>query len=333
MGDPAGIGPEVLVKAASVGDVRAAGHLVAFGDVSVLRRAAKQCAIDVTLVEVDDVDAARSHQAANTLAVRPISDLSDDTALTWGAPTERSDAVQVDYIRGAYDAVAEGAADAIVTAPISKASLNRSGAHWPGHTEMLAEWCGVSGPLMMLAGPTLKVIPITIHVPLRDVAALLTSELVEHAIRVTDETLRTFFWRRRPRIVVCGLNPHAGEGGMFGDEEERVIRPGVETCCREGIDVVGPYAADTVFHRTVSGEFDVVIGMYHDQALIPLKLLDFDQAVNVTLGLPIIRTSVDHGTAYDIAGRGVASASSLMAAVRLASDMAKSRTSGVQDGE
>ncbi len=324
MGDPAGIGPEVVVKAASVADVRARADFVVFGDRAVLERAARDVDITIDLVPVDTPEAARGHDE-KTLPVRAISDLSDDAQLDWGAPTARSDAVQIEYIRGAFDAVMSQAADAIVTAPISKASLKRSGADFPGHTEMLASWCGVKGPLMMLAGPTLKVIPITIHVPLRDVPSLLTKEKIEHALRVTDKTLRTFFWRRRPRIVVAGLNPHAGEGGMFGDEEIRIIRPAVDACVGEGIDVAGPYAADTVYQRTVSGEFDVVVGMYHDQALIPLKLFDFDQAVNVTLGLPIIRTSVDHGTAYDIAGRGVASAGSMMAAVRLAAEMIENR--------
>ncbi|MEQ9502118.1 MAG: 4-hydroxythreonine-4-phosphate dehydrogenase PdxA [Deltaproteobacteria bacterium] len=325
MGDPAGIGPEVVVKAASVGDVRACGDLVVFGDRTLLERVAADVSISIEIVPVDSPEAAREHTSTKTLPVIAVSDLADDADLAWGKPSKRSDAVQIQYIRAAYEAVVSDAADAIVTAPISKASLKRAGADFPGHTEMLASWCGVQGPLMMLAGPTLKVIPMTIHVPLRDVASLLTQEKIESALRVTDETLRQFFWRRRPRIVVAGLNPHAGEGGMFGDEEQRIIRPAVEACSEAGIDVAGPFPADTVYQRTVSGEFDVVIGMYHDQALIPLKLFDFDQAVNVTLGLPIIRTSVDHGTAYDIAGRGVASAGSMMAALRLASEMAENR--------
>lgn len=324
MGDPAGIGPEVVVKAATVPDIRAGAKLVVFGDPTVLSRAVDEAGVRLDLVEVDDVKAAvelGDHQ----LGVRSISRLQDDEAFGWGTPTERSDAAQFEYIRGAYEAVAAGDAEAIVTAPISKASLKRAGMTWPGHTEMLADWCGVDGPLMMLAGPTLKVVPLTVHVPLASVPSMITPSRVEHAIRITDETFRKYFFRRKPRIVVAGLNPHAGEQGMFGGEDAEVLVPTVERCKQDGIDVYGPYAADTVYRRAVAGEFDVVIGMYHDQALIPLKLLDFDQAVNVTLGLPIIRTSVDHGTAYDIAGKGVASAGSMMAALSLARDMAERR--------
>jgi 4-hydroxythreonine-4-phosphate dehydrogenase len=325
MGDPAGIGPEVIVKAASVSDVRAAADLVVFGDATVLARAAEDSGLRLDIVEVDDANGGRIHRGANQLAVRAVSALADDLDLAWGSPSERSDAAMLDYVRGAFEAAHAGLVDAIVTAPINKAALRRSGAPWPGHTEMLGDWCGVEGPLMMLAGPTLKVVPLTVHVPLADVPALITKPRVEHAIRVTDDALRKFFFPRRPRIVVAGLNPHAGEGGMFGTEENEVIRPVIEACRADGIDAAGPLAADTVYRQTVAGEFDVVIGMYHDQALIPLKLFDFDRAVNVTLGLPIIRTSVDHGTAYDIAGRGVASAGSMMAALGLARDMAERR--------
>jgi 4-hydroxythreonine-4-phosphate dehydrogenase len=328
MGDPVGIGAEVTVKAASVPDVRADADLVVLGDPNVLARAAREAAIDLRIVEVTSADA-REDQDTGVLPVIAVSKLD---SFIWGIPAPATDAAQVAYVERAFEAVVAGAADAIVTAPISKASMSRAGAVWTGHTEMLADlstkhqprsdgepWV----PLMMLAGPTLKVVPLTTHVALRDVPSLVTKERVLHAIRVTDTALRTHFSRRRPLIAVAGMNPHAGEGGLFGDEERTRISPAIEEARALGISVSGPFPADTIFHRAVTGEFDVVIGMYHDQALIPIKLLDFDRAVNVTLGLPVIRTSVDHGTAYDIAGRGIASARSMIEAIRLAARMAR----------
>ncbi len=328
MGDPAGIGAEVTVKAASVPDVRGDADLVVFGDPNVLTRAARDATMDLEIVEVR-VEDAREHQAIDRLPVVPISRLD---AFAWSVPTPASDAAQVTYIERAFEAVVGGLVDAIATAPLSKASMSRAGAPWTGHTEMLADlstryrprsdgerWV----PMMMLAGPTLKVVPLTTHIPLVDVPAQVTRARVLYAIRVTDDAFRRHFSRHKPRIAVAGLNPHAGEGGLFGSEEREELVPAIEEARRDGIGVSGPFPADTVFHRAVSGEFDVVIGMYHDQALIPIKLLDFDRAVNVTLGLPVIRTSVDHGTAYDIAGRGIASARSMIEALRLAARMAR----------
>jgi 4-hydroxythreonine-4-phosphate dehydrogenase len=322
MGDPAGIGPEVILKAATVNDVRSESALIVYGDPVVLYRAAKDDVIPMKIVEVERPDEAFSLRAPRELAVIPVSRI-DDPALGWGRPTEASDRAQIAYIEAAYDAVAKRTADALVTAPINKTSLARVGAPWPGHTEMLAELSGVERPVMMLAGPTLKVVPLTVHVPLARVPSLLSVDKILHAVRITDAAFRAYFGRRRPRIAVAGLNPHAGENGLFGREEETEIQPAIERAKQEGIEVSGPHPADTVFYRAISGAFDVVIGMYHDQALIPLKLLDFDSAVNVTLGLPVIRTSVDHGTAYDISGKGVASANSMIAALRLATRMAR----------
>jgi 4-hydroxythreonine-4-phosphate dehydrogenase len=330
MGDPVGIGAEVTVKAASVPDVRGDADLVVFGDPNVLARAAREEGIDVSIVEVP-AEEARARQKPRELPVVAVSRLE---GFAWSSPTPDSDAAQVEYIERAFDAVVGGIADAIVTGPISKASMSRAGAQWTGHTEMLAAlstrlrprddgqpWV----PMMMLAGPTLKVVPLTTHIPLEHVPASVKRERVLYAIRVTDAALRRHFSRHRPRIAVAGMNPHAGEGGLFGSEETREIVPAIEEARDDGIAVSGPFPADTIFHRAVTGEFDVVIGMYHDQALIPIKLLDFDRAVNVTLGLPVIRTSVDHGTAYDIAGRGIASARSMIEAIRLAATMAASQ--------
>ncbi|MEL6184370.1 MAG: 4-hydroxythreonine-4-phosphate dehydrogenase PdxA, partial [Myxococcota bacterium] len=298
-------------------------QMVVFGDVEVLRRAAREAAPGVTVVEVSSASAAFQEHRSRELPVVPVSSI-DDAAFDWGHPVDASDRAQVQYIRGAFDAVSNGDADALVTAPVNKVSMRRAGVDFPGHTEMLAELSRAGPPVMMLAGPTLKVVPLTTHVPLAEVAALIDEEKVGHGIRVTHDAFRRYFGPSSPRIAVAGLNPHAGDGGLFGDEEDRVIRPAIEKARAQGIEVDGPLPGDSVFHRAKTGEYDVVIGMYHDQALIPLKLLDFDHAVNVTLGLPIIRTSVDHGTAYDIAGRGVAAASSMIAALRLAGRMVRS---------
>lgn len=320
MGDPAGIGPEVILKAATVGDVDREADLVVYGDLGVLERAKRDAGVEVPLVEVREPEEASG--CGGALAVLPVSKL-DLSGLGWARPSHASDEAQVEYIRRGFERVLEGRADALVTAPISKAALSRAGAPWPGHTEMLAELSGTPKPLMMLAGPTLKVVPLTTHVALSEVPKRITTELVLHALRTIHRNLRSYFALHRPRIAVAGLNPHAGEGGLFGTEEQVAIAPAVRQAVAEGIAAFGPFPADTVFARAVAGEFDVVIGMYHDQALIPLKLLDFDHAVNVTLGLPVIRTSVDHGTAYDIAGRGVAAASSMIAALRLAARMVR----------
>ncbi len=319
MGDPAGVGPEVIVKAASVADVYEEARLVVHGDVRVLARAAREMVPSVTVVGV------RSYAEAEEcgplqLPVIQVRDI-DDPSFDWGRPVAASDEAQVHYIRHAFEEVRSGAADAMVTAPVNKASIHRAGFEFSGHTELLAELTGEARPVMMLAGPTLKVVPLTTHIPLREVAGRIDRALVRYGLEVTHQAFGAHFGRPRPRIAVAGLNPHAGDDGLFGDEEARVIAPAIAEARRVGIDAVGPLPADSVFHRAVTGEFDVVIGMYHDQALVPLKLLDFDHAVNVTLGLPIIRTSVDHGTAYDIAGRGVASAGSMIAAVRLAARM------------
>lgn len=320
MGDPTGIGPEVILKAASVADSWSDATMVAYGDVDVLQQAATDLHIDVGVVPVDDECEARETGGRGSLPVIPVSRLE---RVEWGTPQPATDRAQLAYIERAVEAVRDGRVDAITTAPISKQAIHRAGSAFAGHTDMLGAWFGIEQPVMMLAGPSLKVIPLTVHVPLSRVHELIRPERVERAIRTAHGTFQRYFGYPRPRIAVAGLNPHAGENGMFGQEEAQSIIPAVQATAAAGIDVKGPYPADSIFHRAMTGEFDVVIGMYHDQALIPLKLLDFDHAVNVTLGLPIVRTSVDHGTAYDIAGQGVASATSMMEAIRLAARMAR----------
>jgi len=199
--------------------------------------------------------------------------------------------------------------------------MNAAGHHYPGHTELLAELTGTDNFVMMLAGSRLRVTLVTIHEALADVPRLVTFDKVLATIRTTNGDLARYF-TPRPRLAVLALNPHCGEGGMFGNEDQDIIRPAVEAARSEGIDATGPLSADTLFHLAVKGDYDAVICMYHDQGLIPLKLLHFDDGVNVTLGLPIIRTSVDHGTAYNLAGKGIASEESMVAAIKMAAEMA-----------
>lgn len=332
MGDPVGIGPEVVVKALSVPAVRDVADLVVFGDLAALIRAAAAAHLEIDFRRVGQPAEARAFTGQRQVAVIDHGRI-DPERFAFAKPTPETDAAQLEYIENALAALEHGEAEGLVTAPINKASINRAGAPWPGHTEMLAQLCGrwpeqrgeVLKPVMMLAGDHLKVVPLTTHVPLAAVPQLITPELVLHGIRVIHQSFYRYFGHHRPRIAVAGLNPHAGEHGLFGTEEHGQIVPALKMATAEGITVFGPLPPDSVFRRALEGEFDVVLGMYHDQALIPLKLLDFDRAVNVTLGLPIIRTSVDHGTAYDLAGQGVASAGSMIAALKLAASMVRER--------
>jgi 4-hydroxythreonine-4-phosphate dehydrogenase len=235
----------------------------------------------------------------------------------------------IEVIERAVGLAMSGAVGGVCTAPLHKKALkDGAGFAFPGHTEFLAHLAGVDRVVMMLASPLLRVVPVTIHIPLSDVAAALTPSLLEETIRVTHAGLIRDCGLARPRIAVAGLNPHAGEGGAMGDEETRIITPVLERLRAEGMAIVGPMSADTMFHARARAGYDVAICMYHDQALIPIKTLDFYGGVNVTLGLPFIRTSPDHGTACDIAGRGLARPDSMIAALRLARDMALARQAG-----
>jgi 4-hydroxythreonine-4-phosphate dehydrogenase len=232
--------------------------------------------------------------------------------------------------RAAYDvivrAVADakgGSVDALATAPVNKEAFRLAGLPWAGHTDLLAHLTGARRVAMMFHSDKLMVVLATVHIPLADVPARLTQDVLQATIALTAEAVPRFI-KVQPRIAVAGLNPHAGEHGLFGTEEERVIAPAIAACRARGIDVSGPYPSDTIFVRAARGEFDVVVACYHDQGLIPVKLLAFGQAVNVTIGLPIVRTSVDHGTAFDIAGKGLADAGSMIAAVHLAARLAHS---------
>ena len=318
MGDPAGIGPEIVVLAHARKEIFSICRPLVYGDVEILRRAAGVVGAKMEIVPAG----AGIEPGPGRIAVIPRSSLSPEE-VPFGRLSAAGSLAMAEYVRAAAKDVLAGRADAIVTCPITKGGLKLAGVPHPGHTEFLAELCGGAEVVMMLAGKRLRVALATIHVSLRRALELLSPEVIERTIRITDAFFRKYMGAKSPRIAVAGVNPHAGEGGLFGDEEASVVAPAVNACRRAGIDATGPYPPDTVFHRAFKGEFDVVVAMTHDQGLIPLKLVHFEDGVNVTMGLPVIRTSVDHGTAYDIAGRGTAVPESLLAAIRMAAGMAK----------
>ncbi len=317
MGDPAGVGPEIVVLAHQSPEALSVCRPVVYGDAGILRRAA---AVLGKTVEVAD----GGEPGTGRIVVRPLSTLAPDE-VPFGRISAAGSRAMADYIREAARDALEGRVDAMVTCPITKEGLRAAGIPFPGHTEFLADLCGGAEVAMMLAGDRLRVALVTIHVALREALELLSLPLIVRTIRITHGFFRTFMGTDAPRIAVAGVNPHAGEGGLFGDEEEAMVTPAVAACRKEGIDASGPYPPDTVFYRAYRGEFDVVVAMTHDHGLIPLKLVHFEDGVNVTMGLPVIRTSVDHGTAYDLAGKGTASPKSLLAAIRMAAGMAGAR--------
>jgi 4-hydroxythreonine-4-phosphate dehydrogenase len=323
MGDPTGVGPEVIIKALLEGALEGlARPVLVAGDLGVLERTTAVFGAECHVLPGTGMATHLLSVRDRPLAVRALSELPAGE-LIYGRPTTASGRAMAEYVEWACARCLDGEAAAMVTAPINKAAIRAAGYDFPGHTELLAKRCGVEKVVMMLAGARLRVCLVTTHLSLRQVPEILSEEEILSTLRVTDATLRRFFGLKRPRLAVLALNPHAGEEGHFGDEEERIIRPAVEAARAEGIGADGPHSADTLFHFAVRGAYDAVVCMYHDQGLIPLKLLHFEDGVNITLGLPIVRTSVDHGTAYDLAGTGKASEKSLVAAVRLAEEMAR----------
>lgn len=322
MGDPTGIGPEVVVKALSHKSTFCFCRPLVLGDRNIMTRAITRLGATLQINEIDHVEEGTYEDG--TLNLLNLSDIDPDEA-GYGAPTESCGKAMVCYIEKAVRLALDDRIDAITTAPISKKALSDAGYPHPGHTELLAELTGSKDYLMMLVGDRLKVTLVTIHCGLKEVPTLLTTEKILAAIKMTERALTRFFGEEKPKIAVAALNPHAGEGGLFGKEEEGIIRPAVREAQRLGMNVEGPMPPDTLFYHAAQGAYAAVVSMYHDQGLIPLKLLHFEDAVNVTLGLPIIRTSVDHGTAYDIAGTGQANPSSLLNALKLAANMAVQR--------
>lgn len=327
MGDPAGIGPEIIVKAFQAGAVQELCRPVVVGNAAVLRRAAAELHAGVAVDPVTSPEGAAAGRG-----VLPVLDLAnvDLTRHAWGRPDASCGAAAVAYIRTAVELALAGKIAALVTAPISKEMMNAAGFPYAGHTELLAEATGAKEYGMLFVGGGLRVMLVTIHAALRDVPGLVTKERVLSAIRLGHRAVRQF-GIAAPRVGVAALNPHAGEGGLFGREDAEVVRPAVEQARSEGIDAGGPVPADTLFYKARNGAYDLVVAMYHDQGLAPLKMLAFGASVNVTVGLPIIRTSVDHGTAYDIAGTGRADSASLIEAVRIAVLLAGS--AGSQEGQ
>lgn len=321
MGDPAGIGPEIILKCLLDSDVQRVCRPVVLGDPGVLS-ACLQKRSNGAIHEI-----ARPSEASGKTGRIDLLALSRlaGPSLAPAKPSIEGGKAMVDYIIRAVEMATVGELAAMVTGPISKDLMQKAGWPFEGHTQLIASLSHTEDYVMMLAGKRLKVSLVTIHCAYREVLKYLDTKQIYKTITVTSQGLRYHFGCERPRLAVAALNPHAGEAGLFGSEETEIIRPAVEKAGMEGIDVKGPFPADTLFHRATAGEFDAVVCMYHDQGLIPLKLLHFSDAVNITLGLPIIRTSVDHGTAYDIAGKGIADASSLEAAVRTAMEMVKNR--------
>ncbi len=323
MGDPTGVGPEIIIKALIEDALPKDRPLTVVGDAAVLARAARIFTSDIILSETSGPLSSHTLSVAErSLALQTISNL-DAKSLRYGTPDAACGQAMLDYIEWAIARCRTGEAAGMVTAPISKAAIHAAGCHFPGHTELLAERCGIDKVVMMLAGSRLRVSLVTTHLALSEVPSRLTVDEIVATIRITDQDLRTFFGITQPKIAVLALNPHASEGGMFGNEEAQLITPAIAAARSCGIEASGPHSADTLFHFATNGSYDAVVCMYHDQGLIPLKLLHFEDGVNVTLGLPIVRTSVDHGTAYDIAGHGKASAASLVAAVKMAVDMSR----------
>ncbi|MCW8891729.1 MAG: 4-hydroxythreonine-4-phosphate dehydrogenase PdxA [Deltaproteobacteria bacterium] len=324
MGDPTGIGPELIVKALLEGAFESLRHPVqVIGDVELLTRAGEIFDIAATSVPLEH-NLYSINFGRQQLTVYSCSEL-DEHSVVYGHPDPSCGQAMAEYIEYAVTSCLNGSAAGIVTCPINKAAINAAGYHFPGHTELLAQRCGIDKVVMMLAGQKLKVCLVTTHLPYRAVPAQLTGAEISATLQITAAALKEHFGINSPHLAVLALNPHAGEDGLFGDEEQRIIAPAIAQAQREGINADGPHSADTLFHFAAKGRYDAVICMYHDQGLIPLKLLHFDDAVNVTLGLPIIRTSVDHGTAYDLAGTGKANTASLGAALNMADQMATHR--------
>ena len=310
MGDPAGIGPEVVVQAASDPELAALARWIVVGDAAILEMAQRVTGIALQ-AEVHDAQA-----------------LSDIGEFAFGRLDARCGIAAVEYVRIATEMCLRGEAGAMVTAPLNKEAVTLSGRPFTGHTEYIAELCGATESRMLLSSERLSTIHVTTHVSLRT-ACESTSARVLRTIELGNDAMKLLGFPE-PRIAVCGLNPHAGEHGLFGDEDLHVIVPAIEAARSSGIRVTGPVAPDTVFLQAVRGAYDLVVAMYHDQGHIPMKLIDFEGTVNISLGIPIIRTSVDHGTAFDIAGKNRADARSMKQAMRVAARMAATKMAAVR---
>jgi 4-phospho-D-threonate 3-dehydrogenase / 4-phospho-D-erythronate 3-dehydrogenase len=321
MGDPAGTGPEIIMKALSDKEVISNSRFVIVGSFVVMQAARRITGSPLKLHAIKTISEARFDTAATE-----VLDLGnvDINRLKLGQVDPMAGRAAYEYIETATRMALKNEVDALVTSAINKEALNKAGFHYPGHTEILAELCGVKNVVMLLVTGKLRVVHVTTHVSLRRATEMVTPERLMVLFKITDDALRQLGIQRK-LIAVAGLNPHAGENGLFGDEEEKIIVPTIEAARRLGFNLAGPFPPDSVFFRAAGGEFDAVVAMYHDQGHIAVKMLGIDDGVNVTLGLPIIRTSVDHGTAFDKAGKGTASPRSLIESIKLANQMARVR--------
>jgi len=319
MGDPAGIGPEVTLKALTYPEIKKKCRPVVIGDLRLLSKAAKRLSLKPQLRPVDSPGKTRAGEGIEVVSMTRLEDIKP------GAPGKEAGRASGLYIGKAVDLALSGKIDALVTAPINKESFNSGGYPYPGHTEFLAGLTKTKNFAMMLMGPKLKVILLTAHCALRDVSGRLSVRETLRIIELTSRSLKLYFGLNKVRLALAALNPHASEGGLFGDEESAILGPAAAAARKKGVDISGPLPSDALFYYAARGKYDAVICPYHDQGLIPLKLLHFENGVNVTLGLPIIRTSPDHGTAYDIAGKGTANPESMKAAIMTAVDMVKAK--------
>ncbi len=327
LGDPAGIGPEVTLKALQHTDIYAWCNPFVIGDRRILQRAAHTLATGAPkdLPALETITTPSRQQPSGPMQVNVLDLANADPAqCPIGKVNAAAGKAAVEYAFTACDLALAGTIDAIVTAPLNKAAMNAAGFAYPGHTELLAERTGAGKVTMLLVGPQLRVVHISMHVGLEEAIRRVTTQRVGEVIDLAQQACQSL-GIAQPRIAVAGLNPHASEGGLFGNQEALQVLPAIHAARARGLSISDPQPPDTVFLRAVKGEFDIVIAMYHDQGHIPMKLLAFDSGVNVSIGLPIIRTSVDHGTAFDIAGKGIANESSMIEALRVAAQMVNAK--------
>jgi 4-hydroxythreonine-4-phosphate dehydrogenase len=320
MGDPAGVGPEIIVKALNNPQIHTLCLPIVIGDITILKKAMKFLSVPLDIFPVDHPSKAKND--SKSISIINASDLRENLT-SLAAPTHETGKAMEKYIITGVTLAQNKEIDALVTCPITKTGLKIAGSKFHGHTELIADQTGSREFAMMLSGNRLKVVLVSIHIPLCQVADSLTIQNICQTIALTQDSLIQRFGITHPKLAVAGLNPHAGEESMFGNEEATIIGPAVESARKQGLDIEGPLPPDTVFYHAINGKYDAVICMYHDQGLIPFKLIHFRDGVNTTLGLPIIRTSVDHGTAYDIAWKGIADPTSLREAIFMAAFQAK----------
>jgi 4-hydroxythreonine-4-phosphate dehydrogenase len=322
MGDPAGIGPEVIAKALAGKALRRLCRPIVIGSFPVMQQAVKSLKLKMNMIRVE------GHETVPSQPTHlPILDLLDHPLGRFprGVAAAETGAASVLFIKKAVELAQLGCIDGIVTAPINKEAINMAGCHFPGHTELLAELTKTQESGMMIIGGPLRIMFVTTHVAIKDLPTILTQAKIEKAIRLAHLALRDLFGIKKPRVGVAALNPHAGEHGLFGDEEARIILPAARTAQAQGIRASDPLPADTLFGKAARGDYDGVVALYHDQGLLPLKLVAFGACVNLTVGVPSIRTTVDPGTAFDIVGKGIADPGSLIEAITLAAKLVARR--------